>query len=432
LDAPVVLFTSLVTLACALLSGLLPAWRQSGAVHMEALKDGARGTARTSTLQEVLVAAQIALSLALTIGGGLLFRSLWNLEHRPLGFQPVRTISFRLSLPWQTDPERVASVYTGVLDRLRATPGIAGAELIDRLPFDGDTQSDDVAIGGRNANELPDGSKIGMRAVSVGFHALLAVPLRAGRYLEHGDDATRRALINETAARQYFNGQSPLGRQIGFRGSKNLYEIVGVVADLPDQLRAGHPEAAMYVPFRSTFWPMAVFVVKTSGPSTAIAADLRREVAAVDPSLAVERLQTLDAFLAAHKQTPRLEAWLVGVFAMVAMLLAGIGIYGLVAGSVEDRRKEIGIRMVLGAEPLLVVRETVVRLLRQMVLGALAGLGLASLLARALQTSLYNVTAGDLGAYAGAVAILSAVALVAAWWPARQAALLDPAEALRD
>ncbi len=437
LDATGFAFTALVTLACGLLSGLLPAWRQSGTARSAALKDGARGSSQSRRFQGSLVATQIALSLALTVGGGLLFRSLWNLERRPLGFASDHLLSFRLSLPWQTAPERLASTYERVLDRLRSIPGVEGAELTDRLPLDGDTQSSDVEIGGRNARDLPEGSKLGMRAVSAGFHKLMSVPLLAGRYLESSDSSARRALINESCARLYFAGENPLGRLIGFRSAKastpsrNLYEIAGIVADLPDNLNTPRPEPAMYVPFNRTFWPLASFVVKTRAELASVAATVRREVAAVDSSFAIEQLQTVEAYLAAQKQTPRLEAWLMGVFAAVAMLLAGIGVYGLVAGSVEDRSKEIGIRIALGAEPVAVMRETLARLLRQIALGIAIGLVLAALVARGLEASLYNVTARDLPAYAGSVAVLSLVALCAAWWPARRAARLDAAHLLR-
>ncbi len=435
LDAPVIVFTAIVTLACALLSGLLPAWKQSAAATIGVLKDGSRGSRRNRKLQQSLVAVQIGLSLALSIGGSLLFRSLWNLEHRPLGFAPEHLLSFSLSLPWQTEPERLSSVYTRVLERIRSIPGVEAAALTDRLPFNGDTQSGDVEIAGRST---PDsgGSQIGQRAVSAGFHELMRVPLRSGRYLQRSDSNAKHAVINEAAARLYFTGESPLGHLIGLRGSKpsasheNLYEIVGVVADLPDKLRSDDPQPAFYIPFNRTFWPLASFVVKTASPAF-LGASVRREVAAVDPSLAVELVQTVDAYLATHTQTPRLEAWLVGVFAAVAMLLAGVGIYGLVAGTVEDRRKEMGIRMALGAEPGTVVRETLSRLIGQAALGAVMGLALAAIIARSLAVVLYNVSAGDWPAYAGAIAVLGLVSLCAAWWPARQASRLDPSNILR-
>lgn len=430
MDSRAALFAVATTLLAAAISALMPAWSQSRHLRTSALMEAARGSVRVQGVQPFLVAAQVALCLALTVGGTLMLRSLWNLDHRPLGFQPEHLISFRLSLPWQTGADRLHATYTRVLEQLQSTPGVEGAALTDRLPLDGGTQSSQVEVAGRDPRSFPEGSTIGERAVSPNFQALMRVPLRAGRYLERSDTPLRHAVINTTAARRYFNGENPVGRAIGFRGAK-LFEIVGVVADLPEQAASRKVEPSMYVPFNQSYWPLAQFVVKVRGNPAGFADPVRRAVAAVDPSLSVELFRGMDAYLDSRNQTPRLEAWLVSVFALAALGLAGVGIFGLVAGSVAERRVEIGIRMALGAAPAAVLQDTLARLARQMALGIVAGIGLAVLLARLMRPALFEVTAQDLGCWFAGAAVLALVAIGSAWWPARTASQVDPASVLR-
>lgn len=247
----------------------------------------------------------------------------------------------------------------------------------------------------------------------------------------------RRAVINEAAARAYFPGQNPIGQMAGIRWSKsqkhgeNLYTIVGVVGDLPDRAREKAPAPAMYVPFARTFWPLAHFVVRTKTEPLAMAQAVRRAVAVVDSTRAIELVQSVNTFVDSQSATERLETWMVGAFAAAAMLLAGIGIFGLVAGTVAERRVEIGIRMALGAEPARVLRETMGGLAVQVMLGLVAGLGLAFVTGSWMEKSLYGVKAADLPTYFGAALALLAMATMAAWWPARKAARMDPAMVLR-
>lgn len=428
IDWVVAAFAAILTMGCALVTGLLPAWRNSN-VNL-AVRDGSRSVTSRHYTQQFLVAGQLALSLSLLVGGGLLFRSLWNLEHRPLGFAPDRLLTFRLSMPWQSDSEQLEKFYQRVLDSLSALPGVEGAALTDRLPLGGDSQSGDVIIAGRPEGSLEPGAKIGLRAASTNFHEVMHVPLRSGRYLDRADAPHRRTVINEAAARAYFKNENPIGHSIGLN-AKDLYEVVGVVADLPESAREKQPQPAMYVPFGRTFWPLAHFVVRTRAEPASMTDAVRRQVAAIDSSKAIELVQTAEAYLATRNQTARLEAWMVGVFAAIAMMLAAIGIFGLVAGIVTERTTEIAIRMALGAEPRRVLQETLGRLGVQFAVGLVGGLALAIAAARWIESTLYGVAAADPATYALAAVSLSLVGVLAAWAPARRAARLDPAVALR-
>lgn len=436
LDATVVVFAGALTLIAGLIAGLLPALRFSSVDVNDTLRNGARGNTRRGGLQTILVVAQIALSLALMVGGGLLFRTLWNLDNRPLGFAAERLLTFRLSLPWQT-PQRVHALYSTVLDRMSSVPGVSAAALTDRLPFDGGTVSSEVYIPGRTAFDLMPGSQINQRMVSPNYFQVLRVPLQSGRYLDNSDRTARRAVINQSAARVYFGAANPIGQRMGLiwnskpPGPDGLYEIIGVVSDLPFAVRDKTAPPAMYIAFTQSFWPLAHFVLRTRSDPGAMTETLRRELAAVDSTQAIELVQTMDDYLSARDQTTRLQAWLVAIFASAALLLAAVGIYGVVAASVADRRTEIGIRMALGEQPESVLYSFLGSTLRLGVIGSVVGIAIAALLTRGITKALYGVSAADPVTYLLTTAVLIAVVLLAAWWPARSAARMDRMAVLR-
>lgn len=339
-------------------------------------------------------------------------------------------LTFRLSLPWQSDGDQVARLYDRVLETLRSVPGVEDAALTDRLPLDGETQSGEVHVPGLAEGVLPPGAKIGLRASSVNFHQMMKVQLIEGRYLEAADATHPRTVINEAAARAYFRGIDPVGRLIRM-GTGTPHEIVGVVANLPETATEKAPAPAMYVPFQRTFWPLGHFVIRTRTDPSAMADEVRRAVAKVDSGRAIELVQTVDTFLAGRHRTARIEAVMVGAFALIALLLAAVGIFGLVTAIVHERTSEIAIRMALGAEPAQVLRETLGLVSVQLAAGVVGGLVLALLGARAIQSMLYGVPSSDGLTMAASVLALMLVALGAAWVPARRAARVDPAIILR-
>ena len=439
-EPAVLAFAALLTAMAAMLTGLIPAWRFSGSQLAEPLRSGGRNrVSRHHGVQKALAVTQIAVSLGLLTAGGLLFRTLWNLDSKPLGFAPERILTFRLSLPWQTEPADVARLYTRVLDRLRQVPGVSAVALTDRLPFDGTPMEADVLIAGRPQVELPPGSRLGMRVVSPNFHDTLRVPLIAGRSLSVADLApgARRAVINQETARRYFAGRDPIGARIGLKWSRkaprpeDFYEIVGVTGDLPTSTREKTPEPAMYVSYTQEFWPLAQFLIRTRTNPESLSGVVREEVAKVDSSQAIESMRTLEGVLQTRNQTPRLQAWMVALFGASSLLLAALGVYGVIASLVADRQFEIGVRMALGAEPGSVLRHFLLSAMKLTLAGAITGLAVAVAFTRAIQSVLYGVAPTDPGTAATALGLLIVVVAASAWWPARRAALTNPAVVLR-
>lgn len=437
MDWHVVAFAAACTLVAATISSLVPALQVSGKDVNYGLKNGARGTADHRRSQSFLVAGQMGLSIMLLVSSGLLFRSLWNLQHRPLGFQPAGLATFHLSLPWQTPDAQVNALYGRVLDRVRAVPGVREAALVDRLPLGGDTQDGEVEVAGKDANAIPAGSTINKRSVSANYHRLMRIPLINGRYLEEADARYKRAVINQAAARAYFPGENPVGHRVGVRWrndsnpNKDLFEIVGVVADTPSRVRESRSEPAFYIPYQQSFWPLAAFVLRTAGPPAAMAGAVRRAVAEVDSTHALDSVAGFDTWLASRSETERLQAWLVETFTLAALLLAAVGVYGLAARRLAGQQKEIAIRIALGAQSGKITREMLLAVLRPASAGAVAGIPIAAALARSFRSVLFGVQAFDAWTYAIAALALILLAIAAAWRPARRAASLDPMRVLR-
>ena len=425
-----------ITALAALIAGLVPAWSASSEDVNGALRKGGRNVSRSNGTQASLAVVQIAVSVVLLVGGGLLFRSLWTLEHRPLGFAPQRMLTFRLSLPWQTQPKEVVARYERVLDGLREIAGVRDAALTDRLPLGGPTVNAEPDVEGMEPSRF-SGLQLGQRAVSVNYLKVMGVPILAGRRLDDSDVAVKRTVVNDSAARQLFAGENPIGRRIGLRWRTakgpviDRFEIVGVVADLPEYAQARKGSPAMYVAFQHSFWPAATFVVQSSLPPDSLAGVVRQVVARVDSQHAIEAVRPLDEFVGSRTRTERLQAWLVGSFAGIATLLAAIGIYGLAARRAVERRREMAIRIALGATPGDVIQSSVRFAALLAMCGGAAGALAASAAVRLIRTSLYGVEPLDWPTYGAAVLILVAVAVFASWRPAVRSTKVQPIEALQ-
>lgn len=435
LDWRVVAFAAALSLFAAFASGWIPAWQGSRMGWEDALRT-ARGASRRQWIAGALVVGEIAFSAALLIGAGMLLRSFWNLQQQPLGFRNGGLLTFRFSFPWQSEQEQVNGAYQRILDALREIPGVQEAALVDRLPRDGGSASAKASIEGRDPAQIPSHVELFKRSASVNYLRMMGVPLKAGRYLEESDRGLKRTVINESAARQYFDGMNPIGQRIGleWKGAKeppNVFEIVGVVANLPFAERDAVTPPAMYVGFEQMFWPISSFVVRTDGDPLALAGAIRAKVASLDRSRALERMQTMDDFLFQRAAQPRLQTGFVTVFALLALGLAAIGIYGLLANTVADRAREIGIRMALGAEPGDVIRGVLRQTGSLVIAGGLLGVAGGLALSRAMGKLLFGLAPDDPFTFSASLAVLVGVALLASWLPARRASRLDPAEVLR-
>jgi putative ABC transport system permease protein len=433
---PVVGFAFLITALVTVIAGLLPAlYSASGDVN-PGLQSGGRSTRRSHGVQAVLTTIQVALAVTLLIGGGLLFRTLWSLEHRPMGFAARNVATFRLPLPWQMGRAEVSSRYARAMETLRSLPGVTGVALTDRLPLGGPTESAKADVEGRPDLEMPD-VQLGQRTVSAGFHQLMRVPLLAGRYLEEADAPHLRTVINQAAARRLFPQNDALGKRIGLRWRANQpaavkrFEIVGVVGDLPEYARTERVEPAMYIPFQQGFWPLASFVVESDRPLPAMFGDIQKAMAEVDGSRAIEGLQSLDDYVESRTTNERVQAWMFAIFSGAALLLAATGVYGLAACRAAESMRAMAIRVALGATPQTVLRTSLQPAFRLAGLGAVFGLAIAAVAARQFRNVLFGVAPLDLPTYVLAALVLIGVAILAAARPATRLARMEPVQVLR-
>ena len=433
---PVVL---LVAAAATLVAGLL--------LGLGAARVGTRGDAQAALrgrgddgagrggqrLRGGLVVAEVALAFTLVVGAGLMVRTLWNLSRVDPGFRSAGTLAFTVS-PGGRGSARRQHVHD-VMARIAALPGVRAVGATHHLPLTGYSWDADLQVDGRPlaAGAVPPRSA--WRIVTDDYFRAMAIPLRAGRPFGARDDAgaPRVAIVNRRLAAELWPGEDPIGRRLtaGFATMNEPATVVGVVGDVRhDALTAG-PPAELYLPFRQRLaGPMHV-VVRTEGDALARAAEVRAAAHQVDAAVPVADLRTLDAVVSASVAQPRLVAALLLLFGTLGLALAAVGVYGVVAYGVGQRRREIGVRLALGAEWRSIVRLVVGGGLRY----ALAGLGLgvaaALLLTRAMRRLVHGVAVTDPATYAALALLLLGVVLVASWLPARRAARVEPGVVLR-
>ena len=444
IDSRVMAFSLCLSLLASVLVGLVPALRISGSSFADgrALHAGetrTTGDRHGERLRTLMVAAQIAMTLVLLIGAGLLIHSFVRLTSMPTGFdsngrdgvlQIVRvTLPERLS----DEPERIHEFARRMLDRIQYLPGVKSASLINSVPFAMMFIQGDFEIEGQAKPTL----NVGIPKVDADYFKTMGIPLLAGREFTAGDTAAapRVAIVSERVAREYFPGGpgEALGRRVRLWGNTEWLSVVGVVADIRQRGLAQDVQPMIYAPFqqdRSGLVRFVSFVVRTPTPGS-VAEGVRAEIRRAAPDLPIEGTATMDEAVAKSVAQPRFRMLLLALFAIAATLIATCGIYGLMAYAVTQRRREIGVRMALGADRRDVLRLVLARALRIVVAGVIVGLAGALGLTRLLQTFLFGVTPTDPVAFTIVTLLLMAVALMAAWLPARRATRIDPCAALR-
>jgi putative ABC transport system permease protein len=436
-DGGVLLFTAAVSVLVALVCGLLPALHASRAQPRENLTEstGATGSLAARRTLSALVVVEVALALVLLVGAGLMIRSFTNLLQVNPGFDPNNVVAAQVFLPTTVYRQRpqIAQFFEDVIVRLRGAPGVTAASAVSTLPMQSVAMASALpfSVEGRVAPETED-PRADVRMVATGYFETMKIPLLEGRFLDDRDttDATRTAVINQTMAHRYFPDRSPVGLFIENPHGRN--EVVGVVADVRNQ---GLDSAAMkqvYLPLRQNPVPAMALVVRTERDPMAFANTLRREIWAVDAAQPIYDLSTMDQILARAVFLPRLSTTLLALFAGASLLLAALGIYGVLSYSVTQRTREIGIRMALGAS----AQGTVAFVVRHSMVLIFAGVGVgfvaAALLARSMAGILYGVGTFDLTAFAVAGLVLVAAGLGASLIPTRRAVHIDPMVALRE
>jgi putative ABC transport system permease protein len=436
IDLRVLAFTAAVTAATGLAFGLLPALHASDVTLGDALKEAGRpvGGGRDRA-RSTFVVVQVALSLVLLVGSGLLLRSLHRLQAEDPGFDPSGVLTVRLTLPGKTyeEPGRWAAFVRQLDEQLRDLPGAAAAGVIHPLPYTDRTETLAYRVDDQPEAAGAQRTSAAWRAVTPGYFRALGVPVLRGRGLADADAETSRpvVVISETMARMCFGEADPLGHRLTIGYDDRSYDVVGVVGDTrPTSLKTA-PGPEMYTAWAQTPVPWAAIVVRAEGDPSALAGLVRDRVAAIDPALPLYDVKTMEARLSESVGRQRFTAALAGLFAAVALALAAVGTYGVVSYLVERRTHEIGVRMALGARPGDVVRLVLGRGLALTVAGIGAGVVGALGLTRLLEGMLYGVGATDPVAFVATTLVLAAVALAACYVPARRAARVDPAAALR-
>ena len=446
IDGRVMAFCLGLSLVSTLLIGLVPALRVSGTAFGEDLALHA-GEGRTTgdrqgeRLRTLLVAAQIAMTLVLLIGAGLLIHSFVRLTSVSPGFDSsgrdgvVQTVKVTLPERLYDQPERIQAFARGVLDRIQYLPGVKSASLINSAPFGRMFIRSDFSIEGQPKPTLDAGRP----KIEAGYFTTMGIPLLAGREFTARDTAgsPNVAIVSERIVREYFPGgpAEALGRRVRVGDRGEWRTVVGVAADIRQMGLDQTVQPMLYVPFQQERDEVFVlrfvsFVVRTATPAS-VAEGIRAEIRRAAPDLPIQATVTMGEAVAASVAPPRFRMWLLALFAMAATLIATCGIYGLMAYAVTQRRREIGVRMALGAERRDVLRLVLMRALRIVVGGLLAGLAGAAGVTRVLQRFLFGVTPTDPLAFATVTLLLMAVGLLAAWLPARRATRIDPVRALR-
>lgn len=436
LDARVLLFTLTISTAAGLLFGLLPAWRFGQADPQVAMRTGSRSmTAGRSTgrLRALLVSLEAGLSALCLIAGGLLLHSFVKLLQVDRGFEAERVIAVTLNLPGSRYPsrEKRAAFLHSMLDRVEVLPGITSAGVSNMLPLGGEGANNLVAVEGSKL-ALMERPLADVRQVNPGYFHTMGIALRAGRVFAESDRERQVALVSAQTAERLWPGQSPIDKRFRIGDdSSPLMIVAGVVGDVHGVSLSKKPSLTVYLPYWQRNFGQASLVAKTAMDPRAASAAIRAAIRQVDPELPVPAFQTMNEILSGSVAQRRFQMTLVLLFAAVAMLLACLGIYGVVSYSVAQRANEMGIRMALGARPG-AIRGMI---LRQALLPVATGLGagvLASLaLGRVLGSMLFGVNAADPLTILAVVALLSSVAAAASYIPARRATLIDPLNALR-
>ena len=437
MDGTVLLYSIVLMLLSTAIFALAPAWR---AIHSDlsgGLKQGGRGSTGTKGSQRVraaLVSAEVALSIALLAGAGLMIRSLYALEHQDMGFRATNlaALQTRVSPQYQKSPQMMAQGAYTILDSLRAAPGVQSVAAVWPLPEAEIVWSPPVNFKDR-MREPGTEPIVDAAVVTTDYFKTMGIPLRQGRWFDARDRraTSTAAVVNETFARRFYPGENVLGKQVAIAGDSHWKEIVGVVGDTRHGGLSGEASPEVYWPFEVYGFQEPAFLVRTASDPAKFIAPLRKLAHNADPGGVVLHAQTMDAMLAGSVADRRFTQILLMIFAALAMVLAAIGIYGVVAFWVAQRTQEIGVRVALGARAENIFRLLFLQTMVPVGLGLVVGLVAAGMLTPYLASQIYGVTARDPWTLGAAALLLGLVAAVASVLPARRALRIDPMVALR-
>lgn len=440
MDARVLLFMVVISVLTGIIFGIFPALQLSGTNVNQTLRDEGRGSTgghRRMQLRGLLVVGQVALSLMLLIGAGLLVRSFSRLLHVEPGFDPQNVLTMEISLPTvkYADAQKQNAFFDDLLRRVSALPGVRSAAISAALPLT-PKRITPVLPEGQPEVPLAERPFIIIEAISPAWFKTMHVPLQAGREFTEADKAgaPNVVIVNQALAHRYWPNENPIGKHI-VMGRQPASEVVGVAADVKNRGLALDPQVQLYFPFSQLPWGNMNLLVRTAANPHAMVSAVRAQIAAIDSDQPVTGIQTVDELMDGSRAQPRFILLLLGVFSVAALVLAIIGIYGVLAYSVAQRHQELGIRLALGAEKSdilrLVVGYGLTLAAAGIAIGLVASLVLSWLMAGFLSGFLYKIGARDLTTFVLAPLVFLVIALLASYFPARRATQVDPNEALR-
>ena len=436
IDATVLAFTLLISLATGLLFGLAPAIRTMKENLVDALKDGIRGGSEATVknrTRSLLVVFESAIAVMLLIAAGLLIRSLVALQNVDPGFDPNNVLTLRVDLPRQkyNTPEKASNFFEQLETRVAGLPGVEAVGLITDLPLSGEARDMPYRVEGRPATS--DIAFVDFRRVNKNYFRAMRIPLRRGRNFTEQEvrQSDKAIVVSQAFVDSVFPNEEALGKRlIIWSGIRNEpYEIIGIVGDTRYQSLQGEPSATMYVPTREFLF--VNLVIRTQGDPLSLVGGVRKEVNALDPDLPIAAIRPMTEWVAMSAAGARYRTTLLGLFALLAMILAATGIYGVMSYSVAQRTQEIGVRMALGARPLDVLKLVVRQGMMLALIGVIVGLAGALALTRVMSSLLFGVTERDPITFVAVAALLIVVAFISCFVPAHRATRVDPLIALR-
>jgi predicted permease len=435
-NGAVLAFTAAIAILTGLAVGLVPALSSSNIGLTQAMQEGGRSSTAgrgRSLFRDTLVGVEVALSLMLLIGAGLMLKSFEKLRAVDPGFVPDRLITIRFSLPSQRykTPAQIASFYRDVLDRVRTTPGVQAAGIVTIAPLAGHFMDNTFTIVGRAP--LPPGQFMYavVREADPDYFKSAGIRLKRGRVFTGAEwlDTADKAVITEAMAAAYFPNEDPIGKRIRV-SDKEIFEIVGIVGDALQNLGLP-PEPTMYFPLFRGGYSFATLMVRAAADPNLISLPVQKEMRALDPDLPAVTVKTMDEMMWGATQQNRFGLTLIALFAALAVILASVGLYGVLAYSVGQRTSELGVRIALGAGSPAITKLVVWQGLKPALAGIAVGIAGGIAGTRLLQTMLYEVSPTDPAVLAAVVALLMLITLAASFIPAWRATRIDPVIALR-
>jgi putative ABC transport system permease protein len=448
LDQPVLLFTFAVAVFSGALAGLVPAWRTSQTHPNEALKQGLGRTDASAAglgTRRTLVVVEVALSLVLLVGAGLLIRTLWNLRTVSPGFEPQQVLTMTVGVAANdfTNEEQQSAFYSEVLRRVRALPGVEAAGLADSLPLEGGSMQP-IAVEGNTA-AMAHQPEVGVRLVTPGYFRAMRIPIVRGRDFTEADRASTPGVVvvSEATAKQFWPGQDPIGKRLTMTFfPERVREVIGVVGDIKDRgLDNADPVSTLYWPVAQFYWPKQFgsfrarplsLAVRTAMDPAGAASTISATIRQLASGTPVYEVRTMADRVAESISPQRFNMFLLAAFAGLALLLASVGIYSVVAYTVRQRMREIGIRMAMGAQGRDMLRLLIVGGMRPTLLGIAIGLAAALALSRVLATLVFGVRPIDVPTFLAGSLLLATVSFLASLIPTYRATQVDPLQVLRE